>query len=103
MWKFDETRLRVLRESRGLTQTECAHKLGKNHKQQVAAWEAGEYVPSTKMLVRIANTFGVVPAFFYVEDETAPSAPVAKSCREPSQRRTVQTQTGWPPGESPGK
>ena len=68
MWKFDRTRLIALRESQGLTQVEFARKIGGIYKQPISDWENGKITPSTKMLVRIANVFGIVPAFFYIRE-----------------------------------
>ena len=71
MWTFDEKRLIALRESRGLSQTEFAYKLGLNTKQQINQWETGhgEYMPGTRSLLKIANAFDVAPAYFFTKTE----------------------------------
>ena len=65
MWKYDENRMIALRESRGFTQTQFAHKLGNKHKQVVSAWEKRNVLPSISTLVAISNIFGIVPAYFF--------------------------------------
>ncbi|MBU0977371.1 MAG: helix-turn-helix domain-containing protein [Nanoarchaeota archaeon] len=70
MWQFSRERLIALRKGLGLTQTEFAEKLGLNTKQRISQLETEEdYVPSTKTILHVANTFGVTPGLFFVQTE----------------------------------
>lgn len=63
-------KIRLLREERGLTQTEFGRRCGVSQ-QYVAALEGGRRRPSLKRLERIAAEFGVpVPWFFSAAAET---------------------------------
>lgn len=72
-WKFDIDRLISLRESKGFTQEEFASAIG-TQKQHVSQWETEECMPSTRTLVKIANIFDVVPAYFFTRTETTDPA-----------------------------
>ncbi len=52
------TRIKQLREERGLTQTELAKRLGIT-RSSVNAWEMGISVPSTQYIVELAEMFRV--------------------------------------------
>lgn len=49
-------RIKILREQKGLTQTELAKKLGIT-RSSVNAWEQGISVPSTQYIVELAHIF----------------------------------------------
>lgn len=51
-------RIRELRNSRGISQTQLASKLGVT-KQSISNWENDNILPSIEMLVKIANFFEV--------------------------------------------
>ncbi len=51
-------RLRLLREERGLTQSELARQLGLS-RSSVNGWESGLAVPSTSMIIELAKIFHV--------------------------------------------
>lgn len=57
-----DERIKNLREKRGFTQTELAHRLGIT-RSSVNAWEMGISVPSTQYLVELAAIFGVSTDF----------------------------------------
>lgn len=52
------TRIKQLREEKGLTQTELAKRLGIT-RSSVNAWEMGISVPSTQYIVELAEMFRV--------------------------------------------
>jgi transcriptional regulator with XRE-family HTH domain len=70
-------KIKNLRESIGLTQTELGEKLGVK-KNAVSKWECGrvEDIPTSKIKA-LANLFGVAPSFL-IDDDADDSAP-AKS------------------------
>ena len=70
MCVFSTERLIALRRGLGLTQTEFAEKLGLKTKQRICQLETEEdWVPSTKTILNIANTFGVTPGLFFVQSD----------------------------------
>ena len=62
-------RIKKLRESNGLTQTELAKILGIT-RSSVNAWEMGISVPSTQYVVELANLFKVSTDFLLGVDKT---------------------------------
>lgn len=56
--RMTSTRIRQLREERGLTQAELAKRLGIT-RSSVNAWEMGISVPSTQYIVELAEMFRV--------------------------------------------
>jgi len=51
-------RIKRLRQEEGWSQAQLGHKLGV-HQKQVSGYERGIHVPSSELLIRIANAFGV--------------------------------------------
>jgi transcriptional regulator with XRE-family HTH domain len=56
--EFDYTRLQMLREVKGMTQTQVAKKMG-TKKQAVSQWEIGNICPSSKNLAAYCTAIGV--------------------------------------------
>lgn len=63
-------RIRVLREQKGLTQSELAKQLGIT-RSSVNAWEMGISVPSTQYIVELARIFRVSTDHLLCVDKTA--------------------------------
>ncbi len=63
-------RIRVLREQAGITQIELARQLHIT-RSSVNAWEQGISVPSTQLLVELADTFSVSTDYLLGIDRTA--------------------------------
>lgn len=63
-------RIKMLRENRGLTQTELAKHLGIT-RSSVNAWELGISVPSTQYIVELAHLFKVSTDYLLGEEKTA--------------------------------
>lgn len=63
-------RIRMLREQKGLTQTELAKQLGIT-RSSVNAWEQGISVPSTQYVVELAQIFKVSTDHLLCVDNTA--------------------------------
>lgn len=63
-------RLRLLRQSKGLNQTQLGEKLGVK-KQSISNWENNNIMPSVEMLVKIADYFAV--STDYLLDRDIPS------------------------------
>ena len=63
-------RIRVLREGRGMTQSELARRLGVT-RSGVNAWEMGISVPSTQYIVELALLFEVSTDFLLGMPNTA--------------------------------
>ena len=55
-------RIRFLREERNMTQEDLAKKAGYKTRSSIAKIETGESDPPQKMLIRLANALGVLPA-----------------------------------------
>ena len=73
-------KIKNLRESMGLTQTELGEKLGVK-KNAVSKWECGrvEDIPTSKIKA-LANLFGVAPSFLIdddADDQTPPKPKVS--------------------------
>lgn len=63
-------RIKSLRESAGLTQSEIARRLGIS-RSGVNAWEMGLSVPSTQYIVELARTYGVSTDYLLGMKETS--------------------------------
>lgn len=63
-------KIKILREKRGLTQTELAKQLGLT-RSGVNAWEMGISVPSTQYIVELAQYFGVSSDYLLGLSDTA--------------------------------
>ena len=63
-------RIRLLRERRGLTQSELAKQLGIT-RSSVNAWEQGISVPSTQYIVELATIFKVSTDYLLGVESTA--------------------------------
>ncbi len=61
-------RIRILREEKGMTQTELSKKLGIS-RSGVNAWEMGISVPSTQYIVELSNVFKVSTDYLLGMDE----------------------------------
>jgi transcriptional regulator with XRE-family HTH domain len=75
-------RLRVLRETKGWTQTQLGEKAGGMGYQEVARIERGEREPTWSTAIRLAEALGVTPNAFIcdgaddgAEDKAAPKKP----------------------------
>lgn len=66
IWTFQGERIRLARESKDLTQKQLADLIGVSP-QQVSAWELGNIKPGQDSLLKMVNTLGVAPRFFFVE------------------------------------
>lgn len=64
------SRLRYLRQSKELNQTQLGEKLGVK-KQSVSNWENGNIVPSIDMLIKIADYFHVSTDYLLGRDTPA--------------------------------
>ncbi|MDO5327162.1 MAG: helix-turn-helix transcriptional regulator [Clostridia bacterium] len=63
-------RIKTLRESKGITQSDLAKKLGIT-RSSVNAWEMGISVPSTQYIVELAIIFGVSTDYLLNVDDSA--------------------------------
>lgn len=63
-------RIKLLREQKGITQSELAKSIGIS-RSGVNAWEMGLSIPSTQYIVEIAKTFNVSTDFLLGMEETA--------------------------------
>lgn len=63
-------RIKMLRENAGMTQTAVARKLNVT-RSSVNAWELGISVPSTALLVELAQLFGVSTDYLLGIDRTS--------------------------------
>ena len=63
-------RIRLLRERRGLTQSELAKQLGIT-RSSVNAWEQGISVPSTQYIVELAAIFNISTDYLLGVESTA--------------------------------
>lgn len=63
-------RIKMLRENRGMTQSELAKQLGIT-RSSVNAWEMGISVPSTQYVVELAYIFKVSTDYLLCVDNTA--------------------------------
>lgn len=63
-------RIKVLREQKGITQTDLAKQLGIT-RSSVNAWELGISVPSTQYIVELAGIFKVSTDYLLCVDNTA--------------------------------
>ena len=63
-------RIKVLREQKGLTQTELSKQLGIT-RSSVNAWEMGISVPSTQYIVELAGIFNVSTDYLLGIDTTS--------------------------------
>ena len=63
-------RIRLLRERRGLTQSELAKQLGIT-RSSVNAWEQGISVPSTQYIVELAGIFKISTDYLLGVESTA--------------------------------
>ena len=66
MIKFDKTKLKELRDMKGINQTDAGAKVGVT-KQQWSQWEAGDNALSMGTLEKICNTFECDPKYFFVD------------------------------------
>ena len=64
--KFDNTKIRALRESKLLTQGELAE-LCNVARQTVVRWEMGHAVPSIETLYVLAEALGSFPSYFFTQ------------------------------------
>lgn len=53
------TNLKILRESRGLSQEALADELGDTSRQTIGAWESGRFNPPICKLIKVAEFFDV--------------------------------------------
>ncbi len=67
MWKFDYSKLREIRLSKGLTLREAETLIGTNF-QLISLWEKGIRTPSTRYLLKLCDSYEVIPAYFFVRD-----------------------------------
>ena len=63
-------KIKLLRDQRGMTQTELAKRLGIT-RSSVNAWEMGISVPSTQYIVELAKFFNVSTDYLLGMEETA--------------------------------
>ena len=63
-------KIKILRDGRGMTQTELARRLGVT-RSGVNAWEMGISIPSTQYVVELAQFFGVSTDFLFGLESTA--------------------------------
>ncbi len=74
-------KIKILRESRGMTQAELAKKLGIT-RSGVNAWEMGVSVPSTQYIMELALLFGVSTDYLLDLPKTATVSVEGLSDRE---------------------
>ncbi|MFA5346554.1 MAG: helix-turn-helix transcriptional regulator [Methanoregula sp.] len=67
-WKFEGSRIRILRESRGLNPTQLGKRIGATG-QQVSQWESGEVLPGAEFIMKISDALEAIPGSFFVPDE----------------------------------
>lgn len=65
-------RIRQLRQERKWTQAELAEQLG-IHQKQVSAYERGVNLPSTEILIKLAEIFDVTPDYLAFEAKGRPA------------------------------
>lgn len=64
LWKFDNDKIRLARESRGMTQEDLAAILDCT-KQQISLWERKEASLTIASFMRICNALDAPPKFFF--------------------------------------
>lgn len=74
--RFNPSRLDVARRRRALTQTEFAERVGID-RRTLFGYDAGQFLPSDRVLDRIATTLDFPPTFFFGEDLDEPSPDTA--------------------------
>ena len=65
-------RIRLLRQERKWTQAELAERLG-IHQKQVSAYERGVNLPSTEILIKLADIFDVTLDYLAFESKGRPA------------------------------
>lgn len=75
-------RIRILREDRRMTQEELAKAVGYKTRSSIAKIETGESDPPQKMLKKIADALGVIPAEL-LDDSNNSTASAADMGRPP--------------------
>ena len=71
-------RIRYIRESKHLSQSELAELIGTNQ-QQVSYWETGKYSPQADFVIQLAHVLQTTPNYLLgFTDDPAPGAPPAK-------------------------
>lgn len=63
---FDGSRIRSLRQSRGLTQQEFADKIGVQ-RQHISMYEKGRMAPQVNTLLRIIDAFKLPGDYFFAK------------------------------------
>lgn len=69
------TKIKILREKAGMTQTELANRLGLS-KSVISAYEKGIRNPSFKILPLLAQTFNVTELYFFEKGEWQKNEPI---------------------------
>ena len=64
MYTFDNNRIKLLRELKGLSMTQFADKINAS-RQLVHCWEKGVHIPNVVTLIKIANVFDIEIKFFF--------------------------------------
>ena len=75
-------RIRILREDRKITQEELARAVGYKTRSSIAKIETGESDPPQKMLKKIADVLGVIPAELLDDSNKGTSAAVTPQTEE---------------------
>lgn len=70
---WDPSRIRMLREAKGLTAEELARDLGVS-RQVVYAWETGRRHPTLANLERLAGALGSFPSYFWRRGDNGPES-----------------------------
>lgn len=65
MWRFENTRIAIARESRSLSQEALSKATGISQ-QQLSQWETGEVRPGQESLMKVCNALDIEPRFFFV-------------------------------------
>lgn len=66
-YKFQRQKVKALREQHGLSQHLMGKKIGLPA-QQISAYERGDYIPTTPVLIRLLNVFHLPADYFFVPD-----------------------------------
>lgn len=71
--RFDNDRIRQLREQGGHSQRKFADMLGVK-RESVIQWEQGKCSPRVEVVGKICSVFGVEPEYFFVENTACTQA-----------------------------
>jgi len=94
MGKLFGTKLKVLRELKGLNQGDLAKQFGINQ-ATISKWEKGKQEPSFEMLSQIASFFELDEGFFFSDDKKLLHSSYMRSLKETEIEKFSPFHKGW--------